>query len=263
MLRTAVLATVNETRKNVLVIMSYRFNLLAELLTLFFVYTGVMFMIGDGKFDPVRMAPTLLGYLVWYYALIAIGNMSYGLAEETQTGTLEQMYMSPAPTGMLLLGRSLATFIWSTGQILLLGLIIVVLLNIQIPLRAEGLVPFAFTMIGLFGFGFMIGGATLVFKHVQALSNLIQNLLLFLNGSILPVDKFPHWLELIARALPSTQGIIVLRNVVLNGQSLSDTWADGSLPFLVIHSLVYFVGGLLIFKYCEGIARRRGSLGQY
>lgn len=263
MVRTAVLATFNETRKGLLITWSYRFNLLTELLTLFFVFMGIVFMLGDGKLDPVRMAPTMLGYLIWYYSAIAVGNMSFGLSEEAQTGTLEQMYMSPAPTGLMVLGRSFATLVWATAQILALAVVLILLLNIRIPLRAEGLVPFALTLVGLFGFGFMIGGATLVFKNVQALSNLITNLMLFLNGSILPVNKLPLWLETITRTLPSTQGIIVLRNVVLNGQSLSSAWADGSLPYLVIHSVAYFVGGLLIFKYCEGIARRRGNLGQY
>ena len=263
MVRTAVLATFNETRKGLLITWSYRFNLVAELFTLFFVFVGIMFMLGDGKLDPIRMAPTMLGYLIWYYSSIAVGNMSFGLTEEAQTGTLEQMYMSPAPTGLMVLGRSFATLVWASVQIALLAVVLIMLLNIRIPMRIEGFVPLGLTLIGLFGFGFIIGGATLVFKNVQALANLIQNLLLFLNGSILPVDRLPAWLETITKTLPSTQGIIVVRNVILNGQSLSAAWADGSLPYLVIHSVSYFAIGLLIFKYCEGIARKRGNLGQY
>ena len=50
----------------------------------------------------------------------------------------------------------------------------------------------------------------------------------------------------IAKTLPSTQGIIVLRRVILDGQSLVAVWQDGSLGWLILHSALYFVGGLLI-----------------
>ncbi len=67
----------------------------------------------------------------------------------------------------------------------------------------------------------------------------------------------------IAKTLPSTQGIIVLRRVILDGQSLAAVWQDGSLGWLILHSVLYFGGGLLIFRLWEQIAKRRGSLGQY
>src|SRR5215467_12837957 len=145
MVRTAVLATFNETRKGLLITWSYRFNLVAELFTLFFVFVGIMFMLGDGKLDPIRMAPTMLGYLIWYYSSIAVGNMSFGLTEEAQTGTLEQMYMSPAPTGLMVLGRSFATLVWASVQIALLAVVLILLLNIRIPMRIEGFVPLGLT----------------------------------------------------------------------------------------------------------------------
>jgi ABC-2 type transport system permease protein len=92
---------------------------------------------------------------------------------------------------------------------------------------------------------------------------LIQNALLFLTGSLLPVSRFPEWLATIARTLPITQGIDVLRNILLNGQSLSSAWSNGSLVWLVIHSCLYLIVGWIIFKWCESIARKQGSLSHY
>jgi len=87
--------------------------------------------------------------------------------------------------------------------------------------------------------------------------------LLFLTGSLLPVSHFPNWLADIAKTLPITQGIIVLRNIELNGQSLATTWANGSLLWLIVHSAIYLSTGWIIFKWCERIAKRQGSLSQY
>ena len=91
----------------------------------------------------------------------------------------------------------------------------------------------------------------------------MQNALLFLNGAFLPVDRLPVWMEAFARTLPTTQGIIVLRRIVLDGASLAAVWQEGSLIWLVVHSAVYFVVGWFFFKWCEKKAREQGALGQY
>jgi ABC-2 type transport system permease protein len=91
----------------------------------------------------------------------------------------------------------------------------------------------------------------------------MQNGLLFLSGALLPVEAMPEWLAAIARTLPSTQGIVVLRRVVLDGQSLASVWQDGSLIWLIVHSAIYLTVGCLFFSVCEQIAKKQGSLGQY
>lgn len=260
---TALPALLNETYKGLIIRWSYRFNLLMEVVSLGAIFLGITFLMGGGDLEPQQLTWTLIGYIVWFYALLAISNMSWSLREETQTGTLEQMYMSPAPMGVLLIGRTLSALIITTIMVTLLVLPMTIWLDVQIPLRATGLPVFLLTVMGLYGFGFMIGGATLLFKQVEALANLMQNLLLFMNGTLLAVDQFPGWLEGFTKALPSTQGIIVLRNVLLEGQSLGAAWADGSLVALLINSTIYFAGGLVVFKVCEHVAQRKGSLGQY
>ena len=260
---TAALVTLNETHKGLLILWSYKFNSLMMLFRLSVLFVVISLFVGKGQLDQGALAPTLLGYLVWFYAAIAVSNMSWNLMEEAQAGTLEQMYMSPAPTSVMVVGRCISSVVSSTLMVLLIGTGLAVALGVRIPMNWEGLPVFAVTMVGLFGFGFMIAGATLVFKQVQQLANLADTFLLWLSGALLPVHFFPGWLEAFSRALPTTQGIIVLRNVVLDGQSLSSALADGSLAWLVLNSALYFVFGWVIFKWCERIAKQRGSLGQY
>jgi len=228
-----------------------------------FIFVGIGFLMGDGELDPEQLAFMLVGYLAWFYTGEAVGNLSWGLRGEINAGTLEQMAMSPAPIGLILMGRVFANLVLSTIQILIQGSIFFLLLGIRIPLRWEGLPVLALTLIGVFGFGYVVAGATLIFKQCESLANLVENVLLLINGTMVPVDAMPGWLASVAMTLPTTQGIIVLRRVVLDGQSLTSAWRDGSLIWLVVHSAIYFAVGWLVFSFCERMAKERGSLGQY
>src|SRR5258708_12992931 len=103
---------------------------------------------------------------------------------------------------------------------------------------------------GVFGFGFMLGGLALIFKQISSLKNIVVNILIFLNGALVPIDQFPPWLLTISQILPSTLGISVLRSVLLKGLSLPDVWNDGSLPLLSIHSAIYLLAGSIFLHGC-------------
>jgi ABC-2 type transport system permease protein len=262
-MRNSLLALLNETYKRLLIIWTYKFNILTQLITVGLIFLGLSFLVQRGRFDPSQSSSILLGYVVWFYARIVIMSTSGDWIGEARSGTLEQMYMSPAPTWVLLLGRMFALLVSTTIMVLLPTLSMVLLFGIRIPLRWEAIPILLITLAGLFGFTLVLSGAALVFKQIDELADLVQNTLLFLTGSLLPVSRFPDWLEAVAKTLPITQGIIVLRNVVLGGQSLLTAWTNGSLPWLLFHSTIYVGVGWLIFRQCEIFAKKQGSLGQY
>jgi ABC-2 type transport system permease protein len=253
----------NELIKGLLIQWSYKFNLVTDMIMLTFVFIGVTFFVGNGTLDAGQLASALLGYIAWFYATVAINDMAYDLREEAHSGTLEQWYMSPAPAGFVQIGRTLSKFVFTTATISVISAVLILIFKIHIPFRWVGLPVFGLMLVGVYGFGFIVGGATLLFKQIGSLANMVQNMILFLNGAFLPVDRFPDWLASVAQTLPTTQGIIVLRRVVLDGRSLIDVWLDGSLLWLLIHSGVYFAVGWIVFSVCERQAKKRGLLGQY
>ena len=259
----APLVLYNEIRKELIITWNYRANTVIELLTLVFVFVFISYFAGGGEIDSERLPGSLLGFLVWYYAAFAISSMSGGITGEASIGTLEQFYMSPVPTWLVFVGRVIATFVKGTAMVALLGVILAMILPVTLPLELAALPPFALTMVGLFGFGYAIGGLTLVFKQISSVSGLLTNVLLFLNGALLPVHHFPAWLETIAVFLPTTQGIIVLRKVVVDGASLTAVWEDGSMVFLAVQSILFLVVGWALFNVGERVAKRSGTLGQY
>lgn len=261
--KLSLLAMLNEVYKRLLIMWDYKFNVLTQLVMIGLIFVGASYFMAGGRFDPSQLVSIFLGYIVWFYARIIIVSSTADLMNEAQEGTLEQMYMTPVPTELLVLGRVLATLVSTTIMVALTAAVLALLLGIHIPMHWEGVVVFLLTLVGLFGFTLILSGVGLVFKQVDALADLMQNMLLFLTGSLLPVSRFPNWLETIAQTLPTTQGIIVLRNVMLNGQSLTSAWSDGSLVWLTLHSALYVCCGWLVFKWCERIAKQRGSLSQY
>ena len=253
----------NETRKGLLILWDYKFNLIMEWLGIIFVVVGIMFFVGQGQITNDQVASTVLGFIVTFYAMSAVGNMSWSLMEEAQTGTLEQIYMSPVSSQLIVLGRSLASLVSTTFQIFFTTTILFLLYQMELPLTWQMIPILLITIIGLLGFGYIVGGLTLIFKHVGPLANILQNTLLIANGTFLPVSLMPTWLATAVLFLPSTIGIILLRRVVLDGERLTLLWADGSLIWLIIHSGATFIIGWLFYTVCENYARKQGSLGQY
>jgi ABC-2 type transport system permease protein len=261
--RGLLLITANEVYKGLLIQWSYKFNLLMESIMLITVFIGITFVVGNAQFSPERLPPSLLGFIVYHYASVAISNMAYNLRAEAYQGTLEQWYMSPAPSSIVQIGRTLSTFILTTLTIIPAAMLLMWAFDIRFLWRWEVVPIFIIVLLGIYGFGFVVGGAALIFKQVESLANMMQNLLIFLNGAFLPVDQFPEWLKSLALTLPTTQGIIVLRRILLDNEPLSVLWVDRSLLWLIIHSSLYLGAGLIIFAAAERVAKRRGLLGQY
>ena len=263
MFRLHLVVLVNEIHKGLLHVWRYRVNFAAQLAMFAGLFVGIGFLMGRGRMDTAALPGMLVGFVVWYYAFMAILNMSTSLATEAQTGTLEQTYISPARPAWIFTGRALATVVSTTLMGGVMAGVLVLIFGLRLTVGLAALPVFGLTLAGVFGFGFMIGGATLAFKRVEAVGNLVQNMLLFMNGTLLPVDHFPNWMAAISNTLPTTRGISALRAIVIDRQPLSRLWDDGTLAALAIHSALYLFAGWLTFTWCERYARRHGTLGHY
>src|ERR1700676_263775 len=113
-MKFVLLALWNEIYKRLLIFWDYKFNLITQLVTVSLIFIGAGFLLGGGQFKPLQLAPLLVAYVGWFYARIVIMSTSADLVTEAQAGTLEQMYMSPAPASLLLFGRMVALLISTT-----------------------------------------------------------------------------------------------------------------------------------------------------
>src|SRR6266581_3398627 len=160
----------------------------------------------------------------------------------------------------LLVGRLLAVFLEGVLIAVVIGVGMSSLLGISIPLRLAGLLPAALTLIDIAGFALLLGGLALALPQIGAIAHLFSGLIFLLNGAFFPLEWFPTWVQTLARFFPTTLGVEAMRKVVLQGQSLSSVWADGTLPWLIIHTAGLAVLGWLVFLLNDRRAMRHGTL---
>lgn len=261
-MKTALLVIINEIRKGLLVTWHYKFNVISEFITLGIYFLGTALLMNYGNTNLEEFGPSLIGYIVWVYSSYIL-KVSLILTLEGRSGTLEQMYMSPVHPALIFIGASISTIVSSSLMIAAMTIIISLVCSIYIPFHLTVFPILAIILIGLIGFGLCIAGMALLYKNVGGLIDLIDNLLFYLSGSMLPIEQLPAWIQKIAHTLPTAEGIIVLRDVIFDAQTIPELIQNGKLLFLIVNSTLYFLGGLLLFIYCERIAKNRGSLGQY
>lgn len=253
-------AVLNETQKGPWLLWGHRTVVLLEILGSVAFYPFLQFVIGNGTIQRALVRSTLLPFLAFPLLYLAILKLVSDLLEEVNGGTFEQMHLSPFSPAALLVGRLLAVFLEGLLIAVVLGVGMSWALGVSIPLRAAGLLPAALTLIDIAGFALLIGGLALSLPQIGAIAHLFGGLILLLNGAFVPLEWFPGWLQTLARSLPSTLGVQATRQVVLQGQSLGSVWADGALPWLLIHAALFALLGVLVFLLNDRRARRLGTL---
>ncbi len=262
-MRTPLIVLSNEVVKELRLFWSYKLTLLFEAITLAFTFVGMCLFVGHGEFSRAYLIEALPAYLIWYYASRILYDTGWRLALEAQAGTLEQMMMAPVSSVLILLARMIARMIASSLLIIILGIILYVAIGAFPLFRPADLLVLLLTLIGVAGLGLVIGGCTLLVKQTPTFAAFISNVLLFFNGAILPIHLFPDWLEALARLLPTTLGIEILRKAIAAHTPIHALFASGELTNLGLQSLVYLIAGWILYVLAERIAKRLGTLGQY
>jgi ABC-2 type transport system permease protein len=253
----------NETAKDMLVTLANWGTLVPALAVLVVYYIFIQFLIGGGRMVPGLYAPTLLGFASYGLAYIVTLKMVSGTLEEMNSGTLEQLHLSPLPAWMLSFGRLAAAVIEAVGLTVLVSAGLILVLGIRFTYRLDAIVPVGLTIVDVAGFGLLLGAVAIRVASIGAILHVLQGIVLFLNGAFVPVNAFPAWLQLVSRLLPTTLGVEVSRKILLQGWSLAAVWSDGSLIWLLIHSATMLTVGAVAYQLSIGRALREGRLGPH
>lgn len=251
----------SETVKALNGVWAHRITILFELAALSATYLAIQFFVGDGHLVRALLPPTLLGFTAYVFAYITALKMSAGVAEEMNTGTFEQCHLSPVPSWVLSAGRLGGVAAEGVCVAAVLTTALALAFGVDFPPHWSALLPAVLTLADIAGFALLIAGLTVVVKSIAAVLHVIESAIFMLNGMVVPVNLFPAWLEVIARLVPSTQGIDVTRRVLLDGQSLTQTWTDHALLWLVIHATGMLVVGWSAYQWSVRRGLRDGRLG--
>lgn len=252
-----------EIRRSVTLYLRYPSEAITGVITFtavfFALFLGIQFVAGPGgpQFGA-RLDTLIITYLIWSLTLFALGDLGWTLQWEAQTGTLEQLFLSPFGPLKVFVLRAIADQV--TQLLMTAAVLVLIQLITGRTLHFTPLVvlPLLSILAATYGLGLMLGGLALIFKRVQSLLQLSEFILLFMI--VTPVERWHGALQVLGMCIPLAPSSGVLR------QLLSTATPDFNLNLYLIgllNGLVYFLLGLLAFSHAERAAKQRGLLGGY
>lgn len=237
-----------------------RFGLLAtSVIEVGFTYVALRFLIGGGRITDATVAVTFPALLAQFTASTSALQGSAGIAEEVNSGTMEQALLSPSRPVLPVFGRLGALTVEALGGAAVLGIAVGLIFGVHYPLRLEALIPAALIVLDALAYAAMITALTLAVVSIGAVTHVFNMSIMFFNGMLVPIAVFPVGIQLVAKIVPTTLGVQAL-NSVLAGHPLGASWADGTLPWLLVHIAASAGVGGLAFRYTIRRARREGGL---
>jgi ABC-type polysaccharide/polyol phosphate export permease len=263
----------NETLKGLRHGWSERLQILIEM-PLFITFVLLLgFTIGEGEnivadqldwtLDTQRASWLVIGFIAFSYTYLHVQKMFWRLLAEIQTGTLEQTYLSPLPSWVHVVAGRIASAIAETAIVVAIVYAITSLfVRIDLHWRLEALVPLLLLFVGAAGIALIIAGLALVWKRVMMLNDLTLLLLMFFSGALFPLAELPGWAQAVGEPIFMTHSVEALRIVMLDGAAMP--WSGiGGWAWTLATAFGWFLAGLAVFKACERVAQRNGSLSHF
>jgi ABC-2 type transport system permease protein len=251
----------SETAKGLLLMWRRRGLLIASIAENGLTYLAIRFLIGGGHISRSLVAVTLPALLAATVASTAALQGSAGIAEEVYSGTLEQAQLGPARQAVQVFGRLGALAVEGLIGAIALGLAFGFGFGVSVDywLRPDVLVPGLLTLLDALGYALLITALTLAVASIGAITHVFNMAVSLFNGTLVPITVFPGAIRVAVELVPTTLGVQVM-NGTLAGGSLGAAWANGTLPWLLIHAVALLGLGWLTYSYTIRSARRKGGL---
>ncbi|WAX59175.1 ABC transporter permease [Jatrophihabitans cynanchi] len=222
-------------------------------------FLGIRLLIGGGHIVTPLLAVTLPALLAYAVAQTAAMQGSGGIAEEINGGTLAQSQLCPASPQRQVLGRLTALTVEGLATAVPLALVFTLGYGVHYRLRPDVLVPAALTVLDGLGYALLIIALTVRVVSIGAITHVFGMVIQFFAGSFVPITVFPHALQFAVKFVPTTLGVQAL-NTTLAGRGLSAAWANGTVPWLIVHAAVSLTLGWALYARTMRRARREGGL---
>jgi len=157
--------------------------------------------------------------------MLTILFTSFAIVRERESGTLEQLMVSPVRVTDLMLGKVLPyAFIGLLDMMLTLG-VMIWFFNISIT-GSFGFLCLASTIFILCSLGIGLLISILCQTQVQAIQLTVAIFLpsLLLTGFVFPLEPMPWFIKIISYSLPLTYYLDVIRGVVIKGVGGAELW---------------------------------------
>lgn len=206
--------------------------------------------------------------VVWFvpftFMYMQVVKTFWRLLGEIQAGTIEQVFLSPLPSWLIIaVGRIAAAFLETLFVAGSTYGIVSAFVRLHIDWNLAALLPLLLGMLASIGLSLMIAGATLVWKRIQMVNDAVLALVMIFSASALPLIAVPDWWATISHVFPLTDVVGGLYQTLFTDQPALTAWGLGGLIPMLAVSLGYLAAGVLAFVLGQRAARRHGTLGRY
>lgn len=164
------------------------------------------------------MVPGILAILV---TMIGGYLSSLNIVREKETGTIEQINVTPIRKHHFIIGKLIP--FWILGIVVFtMGLFVGWSVYGILPLGSLGVLYFflALYLLAVLGLGLLISTYTETQQQAMFISFFFVMIFILMSGLFTPTDSMPPWAQVISKMNPVTYFIDVMRMVVLKGSGL-------------------------------------------
>jgi ABC-2 type transport system permease protein len=255
-------------RRDATIFFSYRFRVLATLLSSFFSITLFHFVSKLVRHSAFPTHEAYFAYATVGLVILAVLNSTLAgppmlARQELVAGTFERLYVSPfGPIGALL-GALLFPLVYSliSATVLLAfsGIVFGLPLHwstapLALPLGMLG--ALSFMPFGIF----LLAGVILV-KQAATGTTWVIALISLIGGLYVPVSILPGWIRWASDVQPFTPATELLRHVLVDTPLTSSAATD--LLKVVGFTVVLLPAALALLRGAIAVGRRRGTLVEY
>lgn len=176
-------------------------------------------------FNPtLQTVNTMIPGLVAAILMISIMViMSQAVVRERESGTLEQVFVTPISRNEYLIGKVIPYCLLATAQAAIVALVGVLWFRVpfsgSVLVIIAGLGLFMFTCVGL---GLLISLVSRTRQQAQQTVMFIMLPTIILSGFIFPIDSMPAAIVPLTRVIPLTYALQVLRGAFVTGAGFGE-----------------------------------------
>jgi ABC-2 type transport system permease protein len=152
---------------------------------------------------------------------------SAAMIKEREAGTVEQLLMTPAGTGEIVIAKIAPIF--ALLCLMILFAITLIRVAFDVPFRGSFLLVLLGAILCVLsgiGIGTFIATFTKSAQQAQLMSFFVNPPLASLSGALTPVEAMPHWLQPLTVLNPIRHFGIITRSVLLKGSGIEAVWPN-------------------------------------
>ncbi len=199
--------------------------------------------------DPRKTTiPSLVCVLAMVLGIIISG---LSIARERETGTFEQILVSPLTPTEILLGKAIPALVLATcSAVMLIGITIFIM---KIPLQGSFILLLAsldLFLLSIIGVGLFVSSLSLTQQQAILGVILVMPPFTMLSGFATPIENMPNWMQWLTVINPARWYMVIVKGVFMKGMGAWEVFLN-CIPLAAISLITLTAAGIMFRRRME------------